>query len=79
MLGDIVIANVIASACLVLLIYFLDINEKEPPWTLVRLYILAILFTFLFGKLKGFLFTRYEWDFPVVFNNYIVAGFFEEH
>jgi RsiW-degrading membrane proteinase PrsW (M82 family) len=77
-IGDIVIANVVASACLVLLIYFLDINEKEPPWTLVRLYILTILITFLFGKLKGFLFNRYDWEFSVIFNNYIVAGFFEE-
>lgn len=78
MIGDIVIANVVASACLVLLIYFLDINEKEPPWTLVRIYIFAILMTFLFGKLKGFLFTRFEWEFSTLFNNYIVAGFFEE-
>ena len=55
MLGDIIIANVIASGLLVLLIYFLDLNEKEPPWTLVRIYIVSILVTFLFGKLKIFL------------------------
>ena len=78
MLGDIVIANVLASACLVLLIYFLDINEKEPPWTLVRIFIFSMLITFLFGKLKGFLFGRFEWEFTTLFNNYIVAGFFEE-
>ena len=69
MIGDIVIANVVASACLVLLIYFLDINEKEPPWTLVRIYIFAILMTFLFGKLKGFLFDRFQWEFSALFNN----------
>jgi len=78
MLGDIVIANVLASACLVLLIYFLDINEKEPPWTLVRIYIFTILMTFLFGKLKGFLFSHYQWDLSIFVQNYIVAGFFEE-
>lgn len=78
MIGDIIIANVLASACLVLLIYFLDINEKEPPWTLVRIYVFSILFTFLFGKLKGFLFDRYAWEFSPFINNYIIAGFFEE-
>ncbi len=78
MIGDIIIANVIASSCLVLLIYFFDLNEKEPPWTLIRIYILTILITFLFGKLKGFLFTHYEWQFPVLIENYIMAGFFEE-
>ena len=78
MIGDIIIANVLASGCLVLLVYFLDINEKEPPWTLVRIYILSILLTFLFGKLKGFLFARYEWEFSSIVTNYIVAGLFEE-
>ena len=78
MIGDIIIANVIASGILVLLIYFLDINEKEPPWTLVRIYVVSILCTFLFGKLKIFLFAQYGWDFPDLINNYIIAGFFEE-
>ena len=78
MIGDIIISNALASAGLVLLIYFFDLNEKEPPWTLVRIYVLTILMTFLFGKLKGFLFTRYQWEFSVLFTNYVVAGFFEE-
>ena len=78
MIGDIIIANVLASACLVLLVYFFDINEKEPPWTLVRIYLFAILITFLFGKLKGFLFSRYAWQFSDLVSNYVVAGFFEE-
>ncbi len=78
MLGDIIIANIIASGFLLVLIYFLDLNEKEPPWILVRLYILSILVTFLFGKLKIYLFSRYEWTFSNLINNYIVAGFFEE-
>lgn len=78
MIGDIIIANVIASACLVLLVYLLDINEKEPPWTLVRLYVITILVTLLFGKLKAFLFAKYEWEFSLLFSNFVVAGFFEE-
>jgi RsiW-degrading membrane proteinase PrsW (M82 family) len=78
LIGDIVIANVLASACLVLLIYFFDINEKEPPWTLVRIFIFSILMTFLFGKLKGLLFERFEWEFSILFSNYVIAGFFEE-
>jgi len=78
MIGDIIIANILASACLVLLVYFFDINEKEPPWTLVRVYIFSILMTFLFGKLKGFLFAKFDWQFSVLVSNYIVAGFFEE-
>jgi len=77
-IGDIIVSNVIASACLVLLIYLSDLNEKEPPWTLVRVYVFSILMTFLFGKLKGYLFGHYQWQFPVLFNHYIVAGFFEE-
>ena len=78
MISDVIIANVLASACLVLLVYFFDLNEKEPPWTLVRIYILSILVTFLFGKLKGFLFSRYAWQFSDLVSNYVVAGFFEE-
>ena len=78
MIGDIVITNILASACLVLLVYFFDINEKEPPWTLVKIYICAILLTFVYGKFKQFLFVRFDWHFPVLFENYIVAGFFEE-
>lgn len=78
MIGDIIIANVIASACLVLLIYFFDINEKEPPWTLVKIFVFSILLTFLFGKLKGLLFAHFKWEFPIWFDNFVVAGFFEE-
>ena len=54
MIGDIIVTNILASACLVLLVYFFDVNEKEPPWTLVKVYICAILLTFIFGKLKQF-------------------------
>ena len=78
MIGDIIIANVLTSACLVLLVYFFDINEKEPPWTLARIYMLSIIITFLFGKFEGFLFTRYAWKFSALVSNYVVAGFFEE-
>lgn len=78
MIGDIIIGNVLASGCIVLLIYFFDINEKEPPWTLVRLFIISIIATFLFGKLKGFLFEYYDWQFDPLFSYFIVAGFFEE-
>ena len=78
MISDIIIANVLASAALVLLIYFLDINEKEPPWTLIRVYVITILITFLFGKLKTYLFTKYAWEFSPFIENFIVAGFFEE-
>jgi len=78
LISDIVIANVLASACLILIIYLLDVNEKEPPWILVRVYLLSILATFLFGKLKGFLFGHFEWEFPVWFHHYVVAGGFEE-
>ena len=78
MIGDIIIANVIASGILVVLIYLLDLNEKEPPWTLVRIYLMTILMTFLFGKLKGYLFTHFDWSFSPLFTNYVVAGFFEE-
>ena len=51
MVGDIIIANVIASAFLIILIYFLDTNEKEPPWTLVRIYAITIILTYVYGKL----------------------------
>jgi len=51
MVGDIIIANALASAFLILLIYFLDVNEKEPPWTLVRVYAIAIILTYLYGKM----------------------------
>lgn len=78
MLGDIIIANVLASAFLVLFIYIFDFNEKEPPWTLVRLYIFSILLTFCFGKLKGILFSHYQWEFLPWFSNFVIAGFFEE-
>lgn len=78
MIGDIVIANVLASACLVLLIYVLDMNEKEPPWTLICIYLLSMLVTFFFGKIKGILFTHYKWEFSFITESFIVAGFFEE-
>ena len=78
MYGDILITNVVASAVLVVLIYLFDLNEKEPPWTLVRIYVFSILLTFLFGKLKGFLFIRYGWQFSDMVNHYLVAGFAEE-
>ncbi|MFO7889235.1 MAG: PrsW family intramembrane metalloprotease [bacterium] len=78
MIGDIIISNILASGCIVLLIYFFDINEKEPPWTLVRLFIISIIATFLFGKLKSFLFNYYDWQFDPLFSYFIVAGFFEE-
>jgi RsiW-degrading membrane proteinase PrsW (M82 family) len=78
LIGDIIVTNILASACLVLLIYFFDINEKEPPWTLVKIYICTILLTFIYGKLKQFLFAHFDWHFSVLFENYIVAGFFEE-
>jgi RsiW-degrading membrane proteinase PrsW (M82 family) len=78
LIGDIIVTNILASACLVLLVYFFDINEKEPPWTLVKVYICAILLTFVFGKLKQFLFARFDWHFSVLFENYVVAGLFEE-
>ncbi len=78
MIGDIIIGNIIASGCIVLLIYLFDINEKEPPWTLVRLFIISIIATFLFGKLKSFLFNYYEWQFDPLFSYFVVAGFFEE-
>ena len=78
MIGDIIISNILASGCIVLLIYFFDINEKEPPWTLVRLFLISIMATFLFGKLKSFLFNYYEWQFDPLFSFFVVAGFFEE-
>jgi RsiW-degrading membrane proteinase PrsW (M82 family) len=82
-IGDVIIANVLASACLVLLIYFLDINEKEPSWTLLRIFVISIFITFLFGMLKTHLFKTYNWESLALFksdlfNNYVVAGFFEE-
>ena len=78
MLGDILIANIIASGFLVLIIYLADYNEKEPPWTLVRIYLISIFATFLFAKLKEVLINANGWEFPMLFNCYIVAGFFEE-
>ena len=78
MIGDIIISNILASGCIVLLIYFFDINEKEPPWTLVRLFLISIIATFLFGKLKSVLFDYYNWQFDPMFSYFVVAGFFEE-
>ena len=78
MIGDIVLSNVLASACLVLAIYFLDVNEKEPPWALIRLYVVSIAVTFLFGRCKGFLFDRYGWQFSPFMNHFVVAGLSEE-
>ena len=78
MIGDIIIANVIASGCLVVLIYLLDINEKEPVWALVKIYIFSILLTFIFGKAKMFLYHRFDLQFSVLFECYIIAGVFEE-
>ncbi len=78
MIGDIIIANVLASAGLVLLIYFFDYNEKEPVWTLVRIYVLSILATFLFGKAKGLLFQHFGWNPTFWVNAFVVAGFCEE-
>ena len=56
LVGDIIIANAIASAFLMVLIYFFDINEKEPPWTLVRIYAISIILTFIYGKLFALIF-----------------------
>ncbi|NQT24740.1 PrsW family intramembrane metalloprotease [candidate division KSB1 bacterium] len=78
MISDVIITNIIASGLLVLLVYLLDLNEKEPPWTLVKIYVLSILFTFLFGKLKSILFSHYGWEFPELINHYLIAGFAEE-
>lgn len=78
MIGDVLIANLLASAGLVLLIYCFDFNEKEPVWILVKLYVLSILATFCFGKVKGFLFAMFGWN-PVFWvNAFVAAGFFEE-
>jgi RsiW-degrading membrane proteinase PrsW (M82 family) len=76
--GDVVIANLLASAGLVLLIYLFDYNEKEPVWTLVGLYVLFILATFDFGKVKALLFTRFGWHPPFWVTAFFVAGFCEE-
>jgi protease PrsW len=76
--GDIIIANLLASAGLVLLIYFFDYNEKEPVWTLVGLYILSILATFCFGKVKSLLLAHFGWNPPFWVNAFFVAGFCEE-
>lgn len=78
MIGDIIISNVLASGCIVLLIYFFDLNEKEPPWTLVRIFVISIIATFLFGKLKALLFVSNQWQFHPLFNHFVIAGFFEE-
>ena len=68
----------IASGFLVLIIYLADYNEKEPPWTIVRIYLISIFATFLFAKLKDLLIDTNGWEFPMLFNCYVVAGFFEE-
>lgn len=78
MISDVIIINIIASGALVLLVYLFDLNEKEPPWTLVKLYVISILFTFAFGKIKTILFTAFGWEFPEWVDHYLVAGFAEE-
>ena len=78
MVGDIIIANAIASAFLILLIYFLDINEKEPPWTLVRIYALSIILTFFYGKLMALFVKPGQPVFTHWFTNFFLAGFCEE-
>jgi len=78
MIGDIIITNIIASGVLVLLVYLFDLNEKEPPWTLVKIYIISILFTFAFGKIKSILFGHYGLEFPTWIEHYFIAGFAEE-
>ncbi|MBN2104016.1 PrsW family intramembrane metalloprotease [bacterium] len=78
MLGDIIIANVIASAFLILLIYLLDTNEKEPPWTLVRIYAITIILTYLYGKLIGMGVKNLHVPVGHWFANFYLAGFCEE-
>ncbi|MBN1781550.1 PrsW family intramembrane metalloprotease [bacterium] len=78
MVGDIIIANVIASGFLILLIYFLDLNEKEPPWTLVRIYALSIVLTYFYGKVFALGMKPFEGPFGTWFTNFFLAGFCEE-
>ena len=78
MVGDIIIANVIASAFLLVLIYFFDINEKEPPWTLVRIYAISIVMTFIYGKLFALVFKSGQTEYGTWFTNFFLAGFCEE-
>jgi RsiW-degrading membrane proteinase PrsW (M82 family) len=77
-IGDIIIANAVVSACLVLMIYMLDFSEKEPSRVLVRVFVASILATFLFGVGKTLLYRAYDFQFSQLFTNYVVAGFFEE-
>ena len=56
MIGDIIIISAIASAFMVFLIYLFDVNEKEPLWVLLKIYVVSILVTFIFGKTKGILY-----------------------
>jgi RsiW-degrading membrane proteinase PrsW (M82 family) len=78
MIGDVIIANVLASAFLIILIYFLDINEKEPPWTLVGIYALSILLTYVYGKLFVLCIKPFQSSFNPWFTNFFLAGFLEE-
>ena len=78
MIGDVVIANVLASAMLVLLVFFFDFNEKEPVGSLLRIYIVSAVATFCFGKAKGWLLAWTGWHPPLVVNAFLLAGFFEE-
>ena len=78
MIGDVIIANLLVSAGLALMIYCLDYNEKEPVWTLVRLYVLSILATFCFSQVKAFIFAQSGWEPPFWAVAFLVAGFCEE-
>jgi RsiW-degrading membrane proteinase PrsW (M82 family) len=78
LVGDIIIANAIASAFLMVLIYFFDINEKEPPWTLVRIYAISIILTFIYGKLFALIFKPGQTEYGTLFTHFFLAGFCEE-
>jgi RsiW-degrading membrane proteinase PrsW (M82 family) len=78
LVGDIIIANVIASAFLMVMIYFFDINEKEPPWTLVRIYAVSIILTFIYGNLFAVIFKPGQMMYGTWFTHFVLAGFCEE-
>ncbi|MDM8552565.1 PrsW family glutamic-type intramembrane protease [Desulfobacterales bacterium HSG2] len=78
MFADAVYLNLIISALFILLIYALDLEEKEPPYFISIVYVVSIFATFLFGKLKFGLFVSPDSQFDPLFESFVVAALAEE-
>jgi RsiW-degrading membrane proteinase PrsW (M82 family) len=78
MILEAIVTNVALSILLLVIIYLLDRQEKEPPLVVARVYLLSILATWAFGRLKLLLGVPVFSDIGPAFDAFVTAALLEE-